>query len=665
MSVNIEAMSVNSLRMLSVDQINKANSGHPGITLGVAPMAYSLFSKFIRQNPKDPSWPNRDRFVLSPGHGSALLYSLLHLSGYDVSMDDIKNFRQVGSRTPGHPEVNHTPGVEATTGPLGQGFANSVGMAMAEAHLAALYNRGGMNIVDHYTYCIVSDGDLMEGISSEAASLAGHLGLGKLIVLYDSNRICLDGETDDTFTESVGLRFKAFDWQVLLVQDGNNLEALAEAIEHAKKETEKPTLIQVETTIGYGAPGAGTSKVHGAPLGEENTKALREFLNWEDEPFKIREEVYKDFNEKVALRGAKAQEEWEELFKKYEEAYPELAAQYKTALKGELPKDWDKELPFWQEGDPAIASRSSSEKVIQVIAKRVPYFWGGSADLSGSNKTYIKKSGIFSKDDYGQDNIFYGVREHAMASINNGIALHGGSKIFSSTFFVFSDYMRGAVRISALSGLPVIYVLSHDSVAVGEDGPTHQPIEQLATWRAMPNLAVIRPADANEVRAAWKMAMESKNMPTMIVTSRQNLPNLAGTKDLADEGLRRGAYILKDVEAEKEADGIIIATGSEVSIGMQAQEILAKEGIYVRLVSMPCMEYFEKQDREYKEQILPKSLKKRLVVEAGSSFGWDRYAGDEGAILSIDNFGSSGPGEKVMEERGMTAENVVSLYKDL
>lgn len=660
MDLSLDQRSVNAIRMLSVDQINRANSGHPGITLGAAPMAYRLFTDYLRQNPADPTWTNRDRFILSAGHGSALLYSLLHLSGYAITIEDLKNFRQLHSKTPGHPEVNHTPGVEATTGPLGQGIANAVGMAMAEVHLAALFNKENYPVVDHYTYSLVGDGDLMEGVSAEAASLAGRLGLGKLIVLYDSNHVCLDGKTEVVFTEDVAKRFAAYGWQVLQVADGNDLSAISAALQEAQADKKRPTLIEITTIIGYGSPEAGTSKVHGAPLGVENTKKLRNFLGWKEEPFVVPADVYQNFQEKVADRGAQAQKDWEKLFSDYEQAYPDLSARYQEAFSGKVQLQTE-DLPSWSPEDKAIASRSSSQAVIQALAKAIPSFWGGSADLSGSNKTTIQGDGAFRVDQDRDRNIYYGVREHAMAAINNGIALHGGSKIFGATFFVFSDYLRGAVRVAALSKLPITLVLTHDSIAVGEDGPTHEPIEQLAAWRAMPNLDVLRPADANEVAQAWRLAVESQDHPTLLVLSRQNLPNLPQTKELAPEGVERGAYVLS--KAQGEPTGILLATGSEVSQAILAQEELAKEGIYVNVVSMPSLDRFEAQDQAYQDAVLPPELTKRLSIEAGVTFGWERYLGPEGRALGIDRFGLSAPGDLVQKELGMTAENIVKTYK--
>lgn len=660
---SIEQLAIQTIRLLSVDQINKANSGHPGLPLGAAPMAYTLFTQFLRQNPKNPDWSNRDRFVLSAGHGSALLYSLLHLSGYDLSLDDLKQFRQLNAKTPGHPEVHHTPGVEATTGPLGQGFANGVGMAMAEAHLAACYNRDGVTLVDHDTYVLCGDGDLMEGVSAEAASLAGRLKLGKLIVLYDSNDICLDGKTDQVFTENVAERFRAYGWQVLDVADGNDTDAIAEAIREARADKEHPTLIEVHTVIGYGSPKAGTNSVHGAPLGEEATESLKKTLGWDYPAFTVPEKVQAYFAETVGKRGEHEEQAWQERFDQLAEKDPKLAQAYRDAFAGKLPENWAEQLPSWKEGDKAEATRATSHTVIQAIAKAVPNFWGGSADLSSSNKTQIGGEGAFRVEDDANRNIWYGVREFAMAAINNGIALHGGTKVFGATFFVFSDYFRGAARVAALSKLPVMYVLTHDSVAVGEDGPTHEPIEQLASWRAMPNMDVIRPADANETAQAWRLAMESTDHPTMLVLTRQNIPVLPHTHEKAEEGVSRGGYVLSPSKKET-PDGILIGTGSEVQLLVEAQKILAADGIDVSVVSMPSTARFDQQDAAYREKVLPSTVRHRLSLEAATTFGWERYVGLDGIALGIDRFGLSAPAEEVLQELGITTQAVVKAYRD-
>lgn len=656
----VDQLAVNTIRSLSMDMIQKANSGHPGLPMGAAPMAYVLWNQFLNVNPKTSrSWTNRDRFVLSAGHGSALIYSLLHLSGYDVSMEDIKNFRQFGSKTPGHPEVNHTDGVEATTGPLGQGIANAVGMAMAEAHLAAKYNKPDFNIVDHYTFALNGDGDLMEGVSQEAASLAGHLKLGKLVLLYDSNDISLDGPTSKAFTEDVKGRFEAYGWQHLLVEDGNDLEAIAQAIEEAKAESEKPTIIEIKTIIGYGAKNQGTSAVHGAPLGDEGIAHAKAAYSYDYPAFTVPEEVSERFAAGLQARGEKAETEWNELFAKYEAEYPELAADYKEAF---ALKPVEVELEAHQVGE-SSASRVTSQAAIQQISEQVSYFWGGSADLSASNNTMVKAETDYQADNYQGRNIWFGVREFAMAAAMNGIALHGGSRVYGGTFFVFSNYLLPAVRMAALQELPTVYVMTHDSVAVGEDGPTHEPIEQLASVRSMPNLNVIRPADGNEVNAAWKRALSETKTPTMLVLTRQNLPVLEGTSELAEEGLNKGAYILS--EAKGDLDGIIIATGSEVKLALDTQAALAEEGTHVRVVSMPSQNLFDAQLAEYKEEVLPSSVTKRLAIEAAASFGWERYTGLNGATLTIDTWGTSAPGNKIFEEYGFTVANALDLYKAL
>lgn len=655
----IKQTSINTIRTLSIDAIEKANSGHPGLPMGAAPMAYTLWTEFMDHNPKNSSWVNRDRFVLSAGHGSMLLYSLLHLSGYDVTLDDLKNFRQLGSNTPGHPEVTDTDGVEATTGPLGQGIAMTVGMAMAEAHLAAKYNREGFNIVDHYSYALVGDGDLMEGISHEAASLAGHLGLGKLIVLYDSNDISLDGDLDKSFSEQVQKRFEAYNWQVIRVEDGNDVDEIANAIKEAKANKDQPTLIEVKTVIGFGSPNkAGSNTSHGAPLGKDEVLLTKQTYKWEHEEFFVPEEVYADFEEKVIKNGLDQEEKWNKLFAEYKEAYPELAQEFETAQKGELPDGWDKDLPVFTPGEDTLATRASSGKVLNAIAKSVPNLFGGSADLAGSNNTRMEEDEDFDKTNYAGRNIWFGVREFAMAAALNGMALHGGLKVYGGTFFVFSDYLRPAVRLSAIQKLPVTYVLTHDSIAVGEDGPTHEPIEQLAAFRAMPGITVLRPADGNETQAAWRIAMESKDRPTLLVLTRQGLPTLEGSNY---EGVKKGGYVVSPSEKE-EADGILIAAGSEVQLAVRAQAELKAKGHDVSVVSLPAWDLFEAQDQAYKDSVLPKHIKNRLAIEMGASLGWDRYAGDEGDILAIDRFGASGEGNQVMAKFGFTVENVVERY---
>lgn len=665
MSNVTELKSINAIRTLSIDAIEKANSGHPGLPMGAAPMAYTLWTEHMNHNPKSSKWFNRDRFVLSAGHGSMLLYSLLHLSGYDVTIEDLKNFRQWDSRTPGHPEVHHTDGVEATTGPLGQGIAMSVGMAMAEKHLAAKYNKDNFNVVDHYTFAIVSDGDLMEGISHEAASLAGHLKLGKLIALYDSNDISLDGELNKSFSENVEDRFKAYGWQVIRVEDGNDTAAISKAIEQAKQNTEQPTLIEVKTVIGYGSPNkAGSAASHGAPLGEDEVSLTKEYYKWDHKPFEVPEEVYEDFNKKIVENGKKKEQEWNELFEAYKIEYPELGKELETAIKGELPEGWDKDLPVYEAGTHAAATRATSGEVLNAIAKAVPSLFGGSADLAGSNKTYLEGMGDFSAAEPDKRNIWFGVREFAMAAALNGMALHGGLKVFGGTFFVFSDYLRAAVRLSAIQKVPVTYVLTHDSIAVGEDGPTHEPIEQLAAFRAMPDVSVIRPADGNEVQAAWRLAVESTSQPTLLVLTRQDLPTLEGTAEKAYEGVKRGGYVISPSEKET-PDAILIATGSEVHLAIKAQAVLKEQGKDVSVVSLPSWDRFEKQDESYKESVLPSSVRKRVGIEMASSLGWERYTGLDGKILAIDRFGASANGNKVIEEFGFTVENVVKHVNDL
>lgn len=659
-----DQLGVNTIRTLSIEAVQKANSGHPGLPMGAAPMAYALWTKHLKVNPTTSrNWVDRDRFVLSAGHGSAMLYSLLHLSGYNVTIDDLKNFRQWDSKTPGHPEVHHTDGVEATTGPLGQGIAMAVGMAMAEAHLAATYNRDSFPIMDHYTYAICGDGDLMEGVSQEASSMAGHMKLGKLIVLYDSNDISLDGPTSKAFTENVGARYEAYGWQHILVKDGNDLDEIEAAIEAAKAETDKPTLIEVKTVIGYGAPKEGTSSVHGAPIGEEGITAAKAVYGWEYPDFTVPEEVAARFKETMIDEGQKAEAAWNEMFKNYEHAHPELAKQFKEAFANQLPEGWEQELPKYELGTSA-ASRVTSKETIQAISKVVPSFWGGSADLSASNNTMVAAEKDFEPGQYEGRNIWFGVREFAMAAAMNGIQLHGGSHVYGGTFFVFTDYLRPAIRLAALQKVPVTYVLTHDSVAVGEDGPTHEPIEQLASVRCIPNVHVIRPADGNETVAAWKIAMASTETPTILVLSRQNLPVLEGTLEHASASVQKGAYVLSPQKGEQPA-GILIATGSEVNLAVEAQAKLAEEGIDVSVVSMPSFDLFEKQSAEYKESVLPKAVTKRVAIEAAASFGWERYVGTEGKTITIDHFGASAPGGLVLEKFGFTPENVVNTYKSL
>ena len=660
----VDQLAVDTIRTISVDAIQAANSGHPGLPIGAAPMAYVLWSKYLKVNPKQSKWIDRDRFVLSGGHGSALLYSLLHLSGYQVSIEDVKNFRQFNSKTPGHPEFRHTDGVEATTGPLGQGFANGVGMAMAEAHLAATYNREGFPIVNHHTYVMCGDGDLMEGISYEASSLAGTLKLNKLIVLYDSNDITLDGELTKSFNESVKDRFIAQGWNYILVEDGNDLDEIAEAIEEAQGETEKPTLIEVKTIIGYGAPNQGTNKVHGAPLGEEGINIMKQNYGWEYAPFEVPEEVAHRFDKLLVQTGEHDYQEWQELFEAYRKEYPELAKQFEDAFSGKFEVDWKEILPKYEFNSPAKASRVTSQEVIQELGKHIPSFWGGSADLSSSNNTMNKADTDFEARNYAGRNIWFGVREFSMGAALNGILLHGGTRGYIGTFFVFADYVKPAMRVAALSKLPTIYVYTHDSIAVGEDGPTHEPIEQLAAFRATPNTNVFRPADGNEVAAAWKTALEDTTRPSLLVLSRQNLPVLEHSLELAFDGVDKGAYVVSPQEGEV-PEGILIATGSEVNLAVEAQKVLRETGHDVSVVSMPAMNRFEEQSKEYQEAVLPSSVRKRVAIEMGASLGWHRYVGFDGELVTIDKFGASGNGNTVMKEYGFTVENVVATYLSL
>ncbi|MCC5464838.1 transketolase [Pelosinus baikalensis] len=664
-SKKIDQLAINTIRNLSIDAVEKANSGHPGMPMGAASMAYQLWTKHMHHNPKNPKWFNRDRFVLSAGHGSILLYSLLHLSGYDLTIEDLKRFRQWQSRTPGHPEYGHTPGVDATTGPLGQGIAMAVGMAMAERHLAAQYNKAEYEIVDHCTYSICGDGDLMEGVSAEAASLAGHLKLGRLIVLYDSNNISLDGKLNLSFSEDVQKRFKAYGWQVLYVEDGNDLTNIDKALVKAKTDTLRPTLIEVKTTIGFGSPNkAGSSASHGSPLGKEEVQLTKAAYKWSyEEDFYVPDEVYTHFSETVIKEGARLEEEWNTLLDKYRIQYPELAKNLESAINGLLPDHWDNNLPQYEDGK-KIASRSSSGEVINAFAKTVPALFGGSADLASSNKTTIKDANPFSSTDYSGRNIWFGVREFAMGAALNGMALHGGLKVYGATFFIFSDYLRPAIRLAALMKLPVTYVFTHDSIAVGEDGPTHEPIEQLASLRALPNLNLIRPADGNETVAAWKIALESLDKPTALVLSRQDLLTVPGTKDIADKGVRQGAYVISKASTETPS-ALLLATGSEVQLAVQAQSQLASENIFVSVVSFPSWNLFEHQSEEYKETVLPSNVKIRLAIEMGSTLGWERYVGDLGCVLGIDTFGASAPESIVLKEYGFTVEHVVAKVKEL
>ena len=654
-------LSVNAIRFLGIDAIEKSKSGHPGVVMGAAPMAYDLFTKQMRVNPEVPNWVNRDRFILSAGHGSMLLYALLHLSGFqDVTMDEIKNFRQWGSKTPGHPEFGHTAGVDATTGPLGQGISMATGFAQAERFLAAKYNREGYNIFDHYTYVICGDGDLMEGVSAEAASYAGLQKLDKLIVLYDSNDINLDGETKDSFTESVRDRYNAYGWHTALVKDGTDLEAINAAIEAAKV-SGKPSLIEVKTVIGYGSPNKqGTNAVHGAPLGAEEAAATRKALAWDYAPFEIPEEVYEDYRVNVAERGKAAYDAWEKLVEEYKQAYPDLADEVAAIIAGQDPVEIKPEdFPVVETGF-SQATRNSSQDALNAAAKVLPTFLGGSADLAHSNMTYIKEDGLQDDTHRLNRNIQFGVREFAMGTILNGMALHGGLRVYGGTFFVFSDYVKAAIRLSALQGLPVTYVFTHDSIAVGEDGPTHEPIEHLAGLRAIPNLNVLRPADARETQAAWYLALKSQSTPTALVLTRQNLTVEAGTDF---DKVARGAYVV--YETAGGFDTILLASGSEVNLAVAAAKELEAQGEKVRVVSVPSTDIFDVQDAAYKEEILPNAVRRRVAIEMAATQSWYKYVGLDGAVIGIDKFGASAPAAKVMEEYGFTVAHVVEVVKNL
>ena len=652
--------SVNAIKVLGVDAINKAKSGHPGVVMGAAPMAYSLFTKHLRVNPKKTDWINRDRFVLSAGHGSMLLYSLLHLSGFeDVSLEEVKNFRQWGSKTPGHPEFGHTKGIDATTGPLGQGISTAVGMALAERYLAAKYNKEGYDLFDHYTYVICGDGDIMEGVASEASSFAAVQKLNKLVVLYDSNDICLDGETKDAFSENVRARYEAYGWNTILVEDGSNVEAVNAAIEQAKK-SDKPTLIEVKTIIGAGSPNRqGTNGVHGAPLGDEETELFRKEIGWENEPFDIPADVYADFKANVADRGENEYTKWEKLYTDYKAAYPELAKELEEALTREDIKHLSKESFSFKNVGEAQATRNSSQDAINSVAAVLPTFFGGSADLSHSNMTFIKGDNLQDDAHRTERNVQFGVREFAMATVLNGLMLHGGVRVFGGTFFVFSDYLKGALRLSALQNLPVTYVFTHDSIAVGEDGPTHEPIEHLASLRTIPNTYVFRPADATETQAAWYLSQKTNDRPTSIVLTRQNLPILENS---SFEKVAKGAYVVYETAAD--FDTILIATGSEVALAIDVARELEKDGSKVRVVSMPSVELFEEQSKEYKEELLPLNIRRRVSLEMGNSALWYKYVGLDGLAIGIDKFGASAPANKVIEEYGFTVEAVVEKIKN-
>jgi transketolase len=652
---------INTIRFLAVDAVQKANSGHPGMPMGAAPMAYVCWQNHLAIDPSSPAWPNRDRFVLSAGHGSMLIYSLLHLTGFDLTIEDLKNFRQIGSRTPGHPENFHTAGIETTTGPLGQGFANGVGMAVAEAHLAATFNRPGFDVVNHFTYAIVSDGDLMEGISHEAASLAGHYGLGKLIYLYDDNKISIDGSTDLSFTEDVTGRFEAYGWQVLEVADGNDVNGIQAAIETAKKETSKPSLIRVRTIIGYGSPNkAGTSGSHGSPLGDAEIALTKEALGWPGEPtFLVPDEV-KSHMGGIAERGKQARQEWERLMLDYAETHPELSSKWTAWNEGALPENLIDLLPAFEKGS-KLATRAASGKVLASISGQVPFLVGGSADLTGSNLTNIPGRIDFQASTPEGGYFFFGVREHAMASMCNGMELHGGLRTYCGTFLVFSDYMRPAIRLSALMQKGVTYVLTHDSIGLGEDGPTHQPIEHFMALRAIPNCSFFRPADGPETAAAWVCALENTTGPSLLALSRQGLPTINSDVRFVTEAVKKGAYEVRGTNGTP--DALILATGSEVEIALDAAELLAREGIEASVVSMPCWENFDAQDDAYKESILPSSVKARVSIEAGITFGWEKYVGQSGRSIGIDSFGASGPAADLYKHFGLTPENVANTVR--
>jgi transketolase len=661
----IDELCVDTIRTLAIDSVQKANSGHPGLPLGAAPMAYVLWSRHLKHNPRDPSWPDRDRFVLSAGHGCMLWYCLLHLTGYDLTMEDLKSFRQWESRTPGHPEYRVTPGVEATTGPLGQGTANAVGMAIAERFLANRFNRPDDVIVDHRTYAIVSDGDLMEGISHEASSLAGHLGLGKLTFLYDSNLVSLDGPTSMAFTEDVGKRYEAYGWQVLKVDDGNtDLDGIDNALKEADRETRRPTLIIVRTTIGYGSPNkAGTSEAHGSPLGPEEVAATKKALGWEhEEPFFVPPDALAHFREAVD-RGARWQSDWAKRFDAWAAAWPDLAGEWRLATEGKLPDGWDADLPTWKAGEKE-ATRVAAGKALNAVAAKVPWLVGGDADLSVSTNTKLKNEADFDGRSGAGRNIHFGVRELAMAGIANGMAYHGGTRPFVATFFCFSDYMRPSVRLAAVSELPVVFVWTHDSVGLGEDGPTHQPVEHLMSLRAMPGFTIIRPGDPNEASEAWRVAMERREGPVGLVLSRQKLPVFDPAKYAAPSGLVRGAYVLAEASDGKPRL-LLLATGSEVALALEARGKLEAEGVPTRVVSMPSWEIFDEQGPAYRDEVLPPTVGARLSIEAGATLGWKRYVGDRGDSVGLDRFGASAPGEVVLSKFGFNVENVVAKAKAL
>lgn len=657
--MDLDELCINTIRTLSIDMVHRANSGHPGAPLGCAAFTYALWTRSLKHNPADPHWPDRDRFVLSAGHASAMLYSLLHLCGYGLSMEELKNFRQLGSMTPGHPEAHCAPGVEVTTGPLGQGLGNAVGMALAERYLAARFNRPGHNIVDHYTYVLASDGDMMEGISHEAASLAGHLRLGRLIVLYDDNGISLEGPTSEWFTDDTPARFRACGWHVCEVEDATtNVEAVAEAIKEARNEKDRPSLIVCHTHIGYASPFQDTHEAHGKPLNAEQMKATKRALGWpEDAMFLVPERAQTRFS-KVSQQGRRAQQQWEEAFAGYAAEFPELAEEWRAALAGQLPQDWDKGLPAWTPDDGAVGTRNAAGDVLEAIRKNCWSLIGGCADLGSSTRTVPEDKLSMQTGQFDRQNIRFGVREHVMAAACTGIALHGELTAYGSTFAVFSDYARPALRAAALSHARTIYQFTHDSIAVGEDGPTHQPVEHLAALRAIPNWTVIRPADANEAREAWRAAMLNNRGPTAIVCSRQKLPVLDRQQYAPAEGLHKGAYVLADLP-EGEPEIILMATGSEVQRALEAAGQLAAKGIKVRTVSFPSWELFEQQPEEYRSSVLPRHIRKRLAVEAASPMGWHKYVGDEGEVIGLSRFGASGPGDEVLDKLGFAVEHIV------
>jgi len=673
---DLDQLCINTIRALAIDAVQQAESGHPGLPLGTAPLAYVLWTRFLRHNPKNPKWENRDRFLLSAGHGSMLLYSLLYLTGYDLSLDEIKRFRQWGSKTPGHPEYGLTPGVEITTGPLGQGLANGVGMAIGAAHLAAQFNKDEFPVIDHNVYAIVSDGDLMEGVASEAASLAGHLKLGKLIYLYDDNHVTIEGFTDLAFSESVSQRFESYGWHTLTIEDGNDLEAIEAAIREAQSVGSKPSLISVKTTIGYGMPTAGTRKAHSDAPGEEAVRETKRHLGWpEEKQFYVPDEALAHFRRSIE-RGVQQEAEWNALVSKYEAKFPELGRQWRVMMSGELPEGWESHLPTFENAKP-MATRAASGEVINALAPHLPMLIGGSADLGPSNNTDIKDSGSFEAGSYGGRILHWGIREHAMGSTLTGISLNGGLIPFGGTFMCFSDYMRPAIRLAALSEVQVIYVFTHDSIGLGEDGPTHQPIEHLAALRAIPHVFVIRPADPHEVREAWRIAILRRHAPTALALTRQKLSLIDRSVYASAEGLRRGAYILAEsddfrtasrserVAVGQQAQLILIATGSEVSLALEAHEALQKESIATRVVSMPCWELFEEQPEGYRNQVLPPAVTARLAVEAGVRQGWDRYVGPGGDVICLDRFGASAPGDVAMRELGFNVDNVLKHARRL